>query len=43
MDYSGCLLFDYDATSKIYDVLTEHGRLLHVLPLVVHLIFLLDQ
>ena len=26
-------------TSKIDDVLTEHGGLLHVLPLAVHLIF----
>ena len=30
-----------DATSKIDDVLTEHGGLLHVLPLAVHLIFIL--
>ena len=28
-----------DATSKIDDVLTEHGGLIHVLPLAVHLIF----
>ena len=27
------LHFDNDATSKIDDVLTEHGGLLHVLPL----------
>ena len=32
--------FDNDATSKIDDVLTENGGLLHVLPLAVHLIFL---
>ena len=31
--------FDNDATSKIDDVLTEHGGLLHVLPLAVHLRF----
>ena len=31
------LAFDNDATSKIDDVLTEHGGLLHVLPLAVHL------
>ena len=30
---------DNDATSKIDDVLTEHGGLLHVLPLTVHLSF----
>ena len=30
--------FDNDATSKIDDVLTEHGGLLHVLPLAVHLV-----
>ena len=28
-----------DVTSKIDDVLTEHGGLLHVLPLAVHLKF----
>ena len=33
-----------DETSKIDDVLTEHGGLLHVLPLAVHLnFFLLDK
>ena len=31
--------FDNGATSKIADVLTEHGGLLHVLPLTVHLDF----
>ena len=31
--------FDNGATSKIDDVLSEHGGLLHVLPLAVHLIF----
>ena len=30
--------FDNGATSKIDDVLSEHGGLLHVLPLAVHLI-----
>ena len=42
--------FDNDAIllliitySKIDDVLTEHGRLLYVLPLSVHLIFLPDK
>ena len=29
--------FDNGAASNIYDVLTEHGGLLHVLPLTVHL------
>ena len=29
--------FDNGATSKIEDVLSEHGELLHVLPLAVHL------
>ena len=29
--------FDNGATSKIDDVLTEHAKLLHVLPLAVHL------
>ena len=33
-------LFDKDATSKIDDVLTDHGGLLHVLPFDVHLRFL---
>ena len=31
-----CWHFDNDATSKIDDVLTENGVLLHVLPLAVH-------
>ena len=36
--------FDNGATSKIDDVLSEHGGLLHVLPLTVHLnIFLTDM
>ena len=35
--------FDNDATSKIDDVLTEHGGLIHVLPLAVHLIFFYGQ
>ena len=34
-----CWHFDNYATSKIDDVLTEHGGLLHVLPLSVHLKF----
>ena len=34
--YSECWHFDNDATHKIEDVLTEHGGLLHVLPLAVH-------
>ena len=34
--YPGCWHFDYGATSKIDDVLTEHGGLVHVLPLPVH-------
>ena len=37
--YPGCLHFDNGATSKIDDVLTEHGGLLHVPPLTVHLRF----
>ena len=37
-------LFDNDATSKIDDVLTELGGLLHVLPIAVHPdFFLLDK
>ena len=32
-----------DATSKIDDVLTEHGGLLHVLPIAVHLRFFAGQ
>ena len=39
--YPKCWHFDNDATSKTDDVLTEHGGLLHVLPLAVHLRFLL--
>ena len=38
--YPECWHFDNDATSKIDDVLTEHGGLLHVLTLAVHLRFL---
>ena len=34
--------FDKGATSKIDDVLSEHGGLLHVLPLAVHLKFFFD-
>ena len=37
MVYPECWYFDNDATSKIDGVLTEHGGLLHVLPLAVHL------
>ena len=37
--YPQCWHFDNDATSKIDDVLIEHGGLLYVLPLAVHLIF----
>ena len=37
--HPGCWHFDNVALSKIDDVLTEHGGLPHVLPLVVHLIF----
>ena len=36
--YMGELHFDNDATSNIDYVLTEHGGLLHILPLPVHLI-----
>ena len=39
--YPECWHFDNDATSKIDDVLTEHGGLLHVLPLAVHLRYFL--
>ena len=35
--YPECWHFDNDATSKIDDVLTEHGGLLHVLTLAVNL------
>ena len=41
--YPGCWHFDNGATSKIDDVLTEHGGLLHVLPVAVHLIFFAGQ
>ena len=34
-----CWHFDNSAISKFDDVLLEHGGLLHVLPLAVHLIF----
>ena len=37
--YPECWHFDYDAISKIDDVLTEHGGLLDVLPLAVCLRF----
>ena len=41
---SECWHFDNDATNKIDDDLTEHGGLLHVLPLAIHLrFFLLDK
>ena len=36
MYYSGYWHFDNGAKSKIDDALTEHGGLLHVLPLAVH-------
>ena len=35
--------FDNGATSKIDDVLSEYGGLLHVLPLAVHLNFFFDR
>ena len=35
--------FDNGATSKIDDVLSEYGGLLHVLPLTVHLNFFFDR
>ena len=42
--YPECWHFDNDAISKIDDVLTENGGLLHILPLAVHLrFFLLDK
>ena len=41
--YPECWHFDNDATSKIYDVLTEYVGLLHVLPLTVHLRFFAGQ
>ena len=34
--YPGCSHFDNGATSKIDDVLFEHGRLLYILPLTDH-------
>ena len=37
--YPECWHFDNDASSKINEVLTEHGGLLHVLPLAVLLRF----
>ena len=37
------LEFDNSAKSKIDDVLSEHGGLLHVLPLAVHLRFFAGQ
>ena len=36
--YPECWHFDNDAINTIDDVLTEHGGLLHVLPLTVHLL-----
>ena len=32
--YSGCWHFDNGATTKIDDVPTEHGELIHVLPII---------
>ena len=40
--YSGCWHFDNGATSKIDDVLAEHGGLFHVLPLAVRLNLFFD-
>ena len=37
--YPECWHFDNDAISKIDDVLTEHGGLLHILPPTVYLRF----
>ena len=37
--YPRCWLYDYGVTSKFDDVLLEHCRLPHVLPLGVHLKF----
>ena len=37
--FPGCWHFDNGATSKIYDILTEHCGLLNVLPLAVPLNF----
>ena len=39
--YPGCWHFDNGAISKFDDVLLEHGGLPHVLPLAVHLKFVL--
>ena len=36
---AGILIIDNGSTINIDDVLTEHGGLLHVLPLAVHLSF----
>ena len=41
--YPGCGHFDKGATSKIDDVLIEHGGLLYVLTLTVHLDFFYGQ
>ena len=41
--YSGCRHFDNGAASKNDDVLTEHGGLLFVLLIAVHLIFFYRQ
>ena len=41
--YPGCLHFDNSALNKIDDVLTEHGGLLHVLPLAVQLKYFFDR
>ena len=41
--YPECWHFDNDAKSEIDDVLTEHGGLLHDLPLAVHLECLTDK
>ena len=39
----GCWHFDNGAKSRFDDVLLEHGRLPHVLPLAVHLFFVLSR
>ena len=41
--YPGCWNFDKGATSKMDDILTEKGGLLHVLLLAVHLNILIDM
>ena len=41
LNFSGCWHFDNCATSKFDDVNIEHGGLPHVLPLAVHLEFIL--